>query len=282
MYKNRIQIEEIINSGIFRGSNLIFLWILVYSEGFGIVSSKIKKEKQLKNQTILQVKPVENPTDMLAAGIKKEIHDDSQEHSDDSVTASVTVKSEQPQSVIKYLLSSPSSGSKTSVGLAESGAELVGGGGKKSISKKSKIIQEKASKAGKSKTAKQKLDLSSPTEGDDEDEDEDGANSMASLKMRISASSDPQSAQVTLNPKVNAPVMTEKSKKKKGKAVASLESPELVSTIKMESKAEPEDLSSPTSKKPNKKSSKKKEKLIQEAISAVKKLPAPGNQLESM
>ncbi|KAK3717552.1 hypothetical protein RRG08_032033 [Elysia crispata] len=221
------------------------------------------------------VKPVENPTDMLAAGIKKEIHDDSQEHSDDSVTASVTVKSEQPQSVIKYLLSSPSSGSKTSVGLAESGAELVGGGGKKSISKKSKIIQEKASKAGKSKTAKQKLDLSSPTEGDDEDEDEDGANSMASLKMRISASSDPQSAQVTLNPKVNAPVMTEKSKKKKGKAVASLESPELVSTIKMESKAEPEDLSSPTSKKPNKKSSKKKEKLIQEAISAVKKLPAP-------
>ncbi|RUS84475.1 hypothetical protein EGW08_007771 [Elysia chlorotica] len=221
------------------------------------------------------VKPVENATDALAAVIKKEIQDHDSQDSEDSVTAPVVVKSEQPQSVIKYLLSSPSSGSKSSLGLVESGTELVGGGGKKSILKKSKNIQEKSGKADKSKYARQKLDLSSPTEGDDEDDDEESATSMASLKMRISASSDPQSAQVTLNPKANTQAMAEKGKKKKGKALASLESQHLASATKVELKTEPEDSSSPTTKKLNKKSSKKKEKLIQEAISAVTKLPAP-------
>ena len=219
----------------------------------------------------IQVKQSENATDILAAVIKKEFHDDTQDDSEEAAVSPVAIKSEQPQSVIKYLLSSPASGSKTSVGVIESGTELVGGGGKKSTSKKAKFVQEKAAKAAKAKTAKQKLEMSSPNEGDDE-EDEDGNGSMASLKMRISASSDPQTAQVTLNPKMDTPGGAEKTKKKKSKTMGALESPESASALKME----PEEPGSPTSKKGAKKSSKKKEKLIQEAISAANKLPAQG------
>ncbi|GFR80122.1 HMG box-containing protein 4 [Elysia marginata] len=223
------------------------------------------------------VKLAENPTDELAAVIKKEMHDDSQEDSEDSVTTPVAIKSEQPSSVIKYLLSSPASGSKTASGLAESGTDLVGGGGKKSTSKKSKLVQEKAGKATKSKSsAKQKLDMSSPTEADDEDNGE-GLSSGAGLKMRISASSDPQSAQVTLNPKAE---LTEKGKKKKSKISPGLEASELASGVKMELKLEPEETGAQVSKKQIKKPSKKKEKLIQEVISAVNKVPASDDSHE--
>ncbi|GFO41438.1 hmg box-containing protein 4 [Plakobranchus ocellatus] len=209
------------------------------------------------------VKAGESATDMLAAAIKKEIKE-TNDGSDDSV------KAEQPQSVIKYLLSSPSSGSKSFAGSTESGTELVGGGGKKSASKKAKLVQEKVGSSGKTvkpKSAK-KLDPSASVKEEEYDEDTYAAPAAtAGLKMRISASSDPQSAQVTLNVNSETPGMPEKGKK--GSKKIKMEPLELASAIK----ADPDNLSSPTSKKSGKKVSKKKEKLIQDAISAAKQIP---------
>lgn len=230
---------------------------------------------------LTSVKAVENATDMLAAVIKKEVQEDSQEDSEDSVATPVAVKSEQPQSVIKYLLSSPASGSKSASGLAESGSEVVGGGGtaKKASLKRTKLIQEKTGKTPKSKSAaKQKLDVSS--EADDEDNGE--GLSLTSLKMRISASSDPKSAQVTLNPKADS---TEKAKKKKSKPATGQDTTMLAPAVKMElqteSKADLDHTNLLVTKKLVKKPSKKKEKLIQEAISAVKKVPSAPDDHES-
>uniref|UniRef100_A0A0B7BJ32 HMG box domain-containing protein n=1 Tax=Arion vulgaris TaxID=1028688 RepID=A0A0B7BJ32_9EUPU len=186
------------------------------------------------------------------------------------------VKSDDQKSVIKYLLSSPSSSSKPSVStnvLNKMGSSPISNVDTHAVSKK---LAKKPPKpqdpnaVKKSKPKKLKIESLSPTLANDIlGVDKIGT----SLKMKILSSSDPATAQVTLNTQSEH---TAPAKHKKNKKVKEIETEHdlLMDSVDILgfSKLETEDLTDTPVKKP-KKVSKKKEKLIQDAISAAQQMP---------
>lgn len=224
-------------------------------------------------------------TDILAATLKSDYESDLSMIPDLSYQQQLLphspVRSDDQKSVIKYLLSSPSSSSKmpvstnilTNVASAPVTNVDISGAGKKSAKQLSKL----QNKAVVKKPKKLKTDsLSSALGMEMPGIDQTGS----SLKMKILSSSDPSCAQVTLNsqilPATLAPQsqLTHPAKHKKHKKIKEDTKQGLLDGTDMLglSNLEPADMSDTVVKKP-KKVSKKKEKLIQDAITAAQQMP---------
>ncbi|CAL1545463.1 unnamed protein product [Lymnaea stagnalis] len=209
---------------------------------------------QLKTQTVM------TPTDLLALTIKQESELDLVHHQP------TNVNTDDHKSVIKYLLSSPTSTAKMSAStsiLTKLSSPPIDGLDTVTPVKKvvKKIKPEKTKEKTGVKVKKEKIEEASSPPGLDPPQ---------GLKMKIFSSSDPLSAQVALTgqPKPKKPG----KKKKQALADQSIsgESQILASELQILNELSP---LSPPAKKTPKKASKKKEKLIQEAISAAQQMP---------
>ncbi|XP_059145424.1 HMG box-containing protein 4-like isoform X2 [Physella acuta] len=192
-----------------------------------VVTAPVQKKIQLKSDLGL------SPTELLAATIKQEMSP--------TISQPVVIKTEDDKSVIKYLLSSPTSGSKISAHLSPPFSE-----------EKKVIKQEK----------KKKETTGADTPG---------------LKMKIFASSDPLTAQVSIS---TQPVKVKKRKEKAEKKLDVKEKPEKKAKFLLDTshfsddvKESEEEVTPPPAKKVKKKGLKKKEQLILEAISAAQQMP---------
>ncbi|BFY99608.1 hypothetical protein BsWGS_02648 [Bradybaena similaris] len=213
-----------------------------------------------------------SPTDLLAATIKQDYETDLSIMSDLGLQQQILqhspVRSDDQKSVIKYLLSSPSSSSKPSVSTtvfnrAEPSTVAVietPAAAKKPAKKPPKPQEAGAIKVPKSKKMKPEDLLGMEHPG-------------AGLKMKIFSSTDPSSAQVTLSTHTEQ-TSAAKQKKQPRKIKQEAEHDFLMDTVDVLglSNIKKEELVDTPVKK-SKKVSKKKEKLIQDAISAAQQVP---------
>ncbi|CAG5114604.1 unnamed protein product [Candidula unifasciata] len=214
-----------------------------------------------------------SPTDLMTTTLKPEYETDLSIMSDLGLQQQILqhspVRSEDQKSVIKYLLSSPSAGSKPSVSTTvfsrtEPSPVLISetpAAAKKPTKKPPKSQDAGAVKMPKSKKVK----------ADDMTGVEQPG---AGLKIKIFSSSDPSTAQVTLSTHTE---QTSPAKlKKQPKKIKQIETEHdfLMDTVDVLglSKVNKDELAD-TSVKKTKKVSKKKEKLIQDAISAAQQVP---------
>ncbi|KAH9498261.1 HMG domain-containing protein 4 [Bulinus truncatus] len=209
-----------------------------------VTSKKVKSTTQLAKALQLTPMAMDNVTKSetnyteLLKTIKTEVEADHQLPS---------VSSPDQKSVIKYLLSSPTSANKMS-----SAANLT------SQLSPTETPPKKTSK----KPKEEKVALKMKVKKEKPEPALLGEEPLQGLKMKIFASSDPNSAQVTLSTVPKPKKSLKKSKPQE-------------QTTSDRSQAQSLDLSPSQSsaKKSAKKLSKKKEKLIQEAISAAKQMP---------
>ncbi|XP_005094637.1 HMG box-containing protein 4 isoform X2 [Aplysia californica] len=199
---------------------------------------------------------------------------------------------EDGKSVIKYLLSSPSSGSKPAVStnaltkLTPAGAastpEAISTGKKGSKKKAPQEKLEKATPKPKAKAKKVKAETLSASEDLSFSESDLSGLDLpaAGLKMKIFASSDPSTALVSLaSPQANTELPKQPKQKKSKKAkqetttIDSFASDVSFGMLSGPGSDSDVDVKKPAKKNPPKKLVKKKEKLIQDAISAAKQMP---------
>lgn len=214
-----------------------------------------------------------SPTDLLAATMKQEYDTDLSIMSDLGLQQQILqhspVRSDDQKSVIKYLLSSPTSSSKPSVSTtvfnrAEPSAVAVietPTAAKKPAKKPPKSQEAGAIKVPKSKKMKPDDMLGIEHPG-------------ASLKMKIFSSTDPSSAQVTLSTHTEQTSAAKQKKQPRKIKQSEAEHDFLMDTVDVLglSNIKKEELVDTPVKK-SKKVSKKKEKLIQDAISAAQQVP---------